>query len=202
MHDLQNLAQRVGIRIAFPRVIKLASYIPLPLFTAAYASVQRMHSYAEQSIHRYENSIAAEPNHPKPTLFTKLFNASEETMSKAEIVANAQAYITAGSDTTAHSLTYLVWAVCRDPSIKARLVNEIAGLPETYQDDDLKALPYLNQVIQETLRLYAAAPAQLPREVPRGGSEIDGYWMPGGTDVQTQAYSMHRDSVVYPAPEK
>ncbi|KAF2821094.1 cytochrome protein [Ophiobolus disseminans] len=202
VHDLQNLAQRVRIRIAFPNIIKLASYIPLPLFTEAYASVQRMGSYAEQSIHRYENIIAAQPNNPKPTLFTKLFNVNEETMPKANIVANAQAYITAGSDTTAHTLTYLVWAVCREPSIRARLAKEVADLPDRYQDEDLKALPFLNQVIQETLRLYAAAPAHLPREVPPAGSEIDGYWMPGGTDVQTQAYSMHRDPIVYPAPEQ
>jgi len=161
-----------------------------------------MRSYAEQSIQRYKNIVAADPYNPKPTLFTKLFNASEETMSQAEIVSNAQAYIVAGSDTTAHSLTYLTWAVCRDASIKSRLLQELETLPETYQDEDLKALPYLNRVIQETLRLYAAAPAYLPREVPPGGSEIEGYWMPGGTEVQTQAYSMHRNAGLYPAPEQ
>jgi cytochrome P450 len=192
----------VGIRIAFPKVIKLASHIPLPLFTAASASIRRMQSYSEQSIQRYEKIVAAEPDNPKPTLFTKLFNANEETMSKAEIVSNAQSYITAGSDTTAHSMTYLTWAVCRNPSIKAKLVDEVADLPETYRDEDLKMLPYLNQVVHETLRLYAAAPAYLPRDVPAGGSEIDGYWMPGGTEVQTQAYSMHRNPVVYPDAER
>jgi cytochrome P450 len=200
--DLQKIAFQVGIRVAFPRIVKLASYLPLPIFSETYASTQRMRSYAEKSVRRYEKIVAAEPNKLKPTLFTKLFKAGEEKMSRNELVADSQTYITAGSDTTAHSLTYLTWAVCRDESIKTRLVTELEALLDGYRDEDLKALPYLNQVIQETLRVYAAAPALLPREIPPGGCEVDGYWMPGGTEVQTQAYSMHRDSVVYPEPER
>jgi cytochrome P450 len=161
-----------------------------------------MRYYAEDSIRRYERMVAADPYNVKSTLFTKTFAAKEETMTQAEVVANAQAYIVAGSDTTAHSMTYFTWAVCRDPVIKKRLVEELRDLPDGYKDEDLKALPYLNQVIMETLRCYAAAPAQLPRDVPKSGCEIDGYWMPAGTEVMTQAYSMHRDYEVYPEPER
>lgn len=200
--DLQKIVAQHGIRIAFPIIAKLASYLPLPIFSEASAAMQRMRSYAEESVRRYEKIVAAEPNKPKPTFFTKLFKAGEETMSRTELVSNSQTYILAGSDTTAHSLTYLTWAVCRDKSIKTRLVKELEALPDRYQDEDLKALPYLNQVIRETLRVYAAAPALLPREIPLGGCEVDGYWMPGGTEVQTQAYSMHRDAAVYPEPER
>ncbi|KAF1942105.1 cytochrome protein [Clathrospora elynae] len=200
--DLSNLTKMFGVRMAFPRLIMLASYIPLPLFSSAVTTHNRMNTYAVESIRRYEKAAKAEPHNPKPTLFTKMFNANEETLPHVEVVANAQAYIIAGSDTTASSLTYLVWAVCRDPSIKSRLAAELGALPDGVKDEDLKALPYLNQVIQETLRCYAAAPANLPRNVPAGGCEIDGYWMPEGTEVQTQAYSMHRDPVVYPEPER
>jgi cytochrome P450 len=200
--DLQNVASQAGIRIAFPGLVKLASYLPLPLFSETYASLLRMRSYAEESIRRYESPVAEKPNRHKPTLFAKLFQATEDTMSHEEIVSSAQSYIVAGSDTTAHSLTYLTWAVCRDEKIKAKLVGELQNLPDGYQDEDLKALPYLNQVIQETLRLYSAAPAFLPREVPAGGCEIDGHWMPGGTAVQTQAYSMHRNAEIFPKPEQ
>ncbi|KAH7355496.1 cytochrome protein [Pyrenochaeta sp. MPI-SDFR-AT-0127] len=201
-YDLQQLGGQIGIRVAFPTIVKLASYLPIPLFSEAAAAIRRLISYADESIRRYEKMILVEPDNPKLTLFTKLFRVGEETISRAEIVANAQAYIVAGSDTTAHSLTYLLWAVCRDESIKKRLVAEVEALPTGYQDEDLKSLPYLNHVIQETLRCYAAAPGMLPRDVPQDGCEIDGYWMPGGTVVQTQAYSMHRDATVYPEPER
>jgi hypothetical protein len=62
-----------------------------------------MRYYAEDSIRRYEQTVAADPYDVKHALFTKTFNAKEETMSQAEVVANAQGYIIAVSDTTAHS---------------------------------------------------------------------------------------------------
>jgi cytochrome P450 len=202
IHDLEGLAKADGLGIVFPNITKIASYLPLPLFNAAKASKTRLASYAAESIGRYEKLVAAEPDNTKLTLLTKLFNPKEETLRRIDILAAAQGYIIAGSDTTANSLTYLLWAVCRNPSIRARLAEEVAGLPETYRDEDLKTLPYLSQVIKETLRLYGAAPAFLPREVTQGGAEIDGYWMPAGTEVQTQAYSMHRDATVFPDPER
>jgi|SRR5690242_12973760 len=198
--DLHNLAVFDGIRIAFPKLVQFASRIPLPPFTTVYASLQRLGSYAETSIARYEKMVMDAPSVAKPSLFTKLFNADEENLSRAEIEANAQTYILAGSDTTAHSLTYLTWAVCRDEAVKAKLVDELRSLPDEFSDADLKRLKYLNYVMLETLRCYAAAPGMLPRDVPSGGREIDGYFVPEGTVVQTQGYCMHRNSDVFPDP--
>ena len=158
--------------------------------------------YAEESLQRHKNIVEADPVNAKPTLFKNLYKAGEEGMSHKELAAEARAYIVAGSDTTAHSLTYMVWAVCKDPAIKQRLVEEVSKLPEQFTDEHLEPLPYLNNVIQETLRLYAAAPGALRRTVPQGGSEIDGYWLPGGLTITTQAWSLHRDGSVYPDPYK
>lgn len=123
-----------------------------------------------------------------------------------EIRDEAMIYILAGSDTTALTLTYLVWAVCRDAAIRDRLVRELAGLPGgggggSLADAELRRLPYLNQVVDEALRLYASAPAGLPRVVPRGGATLAGHALPAGTVVSTQAYSMHRIEGVFPDPE-
>lgn len=189
-----------GLRVAFPALTRFASHVRLPILTEATAGSLRMRAYAQECIQRYERIVAADPTNPKPTLFTKLFRAGEEGMSQLEIVQDAQTYISAGSDTTAHGLTFLVWAVCRDEEVKRRLVEEVATLSEGYKDEDLKVLPYLDQVIHEILRLYASVPAALPRDAPSGGCEIDGCWMPEGTTVCTQAYSMHRDPIVFSEP--
>ena len=112
------------------------------------------------------------------------------------------AYIVAGSDTTANTLTYLVWAVCRHPEVKAALVTELETLPASgFGDGELKQLPYLNQVVEETLRLYSAAPSTLPRRVPPGGAVLAGHWLEGGTTVSSQAYTLHRDPETFSFPD-
>lgn len=191
-----------GIRLSFPILLKIASRLPfnIPLFKDSADSMTRILRYAEESLQRHKNIVEADPVNAKPTLFKNLYKAGEEGMSDREIAAEARAYIVAGSDTTAHSLTYMVWAVCKDATIKQRLVEEVSRLPEYFSDEDLESLPYMNNVIRETLRLYAAAPGALPRTVPSGGSDIDGYWLPGGLTVTTQAWSLHRDSSVFPDP--
>jgi cytochrome P450 len=63
--------------------------------------------------------------------------AEEEDMSPKEIVNNAEAYIIAGSDTTSHTLTWLVWVLCRDLDVKRMLVEEVAILSNGYADEDV-----------------------------------------------------------------
>jgi cytochrome P450 len=76
----------------------------------------------------------------------------------------------------------------------------IAGTDEDYGDPDLEKLPLLNAVVEETLRLYGAAPAGLPRSVPSGGVTIVDQVIPAGTTVTTQAYTYHRDPALFPRP--
>ncbi|KAF2637187.1 cytochrome protein [Massarina eburnea CBS 473.64] len=204
--DLQSVAPAIGIISAFPTFYYATKRLGLPFFRNTMSRVARMRSYAEQSIQRYDRVIATNPQNAKPTLLTKLFLAQEkdETMSQEEITANAQAFIVAGSDTTAHTMTYITWMLCRPENIgiKKTLLAELATLPEVFHNEDLKNLQYLDGVIHEALRLFAPAPAGLPRDVPKGGCEVDGVWLPEGTVVTTQAYTLHRDPAVFPEPEK
>ena len=83
-----------------------------------------------------------------------------------------------------------------------RFIVEVKGLPDGFKTDDLKKLSYMGQVIEESLRLYGAAPGDLPRAVPAGGKRLCGHYIPGGLTVTTQAYTMHRDPQIFPEPEK
>lgn len=189
-------------RTTFPLIAKIGLYIPIPGFRDTTDVVRKNIQFAEDSLKRYQNLVEKDPENPPPTLFTKLFKGEEDDiLTMKEIRDEAMIYILAGSDTTALTLTYLVWAVCRDAAIRARLVGELAGLPGGFDDAELRRLPYLNQVIDEALRLYASAPAGLPRVVPPGGATLAGYTLPAGTVVSTQAYSMHRIEEIFPDPE-
>ncbi|KAA8650755.1 cytochrome P450 [Aspergillus tanneri] len=196
IHDLEHIASLAPIRTTFPFLVDLGEILPLPIFSKTAKVIARLDNYAVESIERYKSLLA------KDTLFTRLSNAGERGISDQETLNEARGYIVAGSDTTAVTLTYLVYAVCSDSHIRSTLVSELNGLPDKFTDRDTRNLPYLNQVINETLRLYTAVPGPLPRVVPEEGACLAGYNIPGGVTVSTQAYSMHRDERIFPDPHK
>ncbi|KAF7713435.1 Cytochrome P450 monooxygenase [Penicillium ucsense] len=197
--DLENLSRVQAIRIAFPFLVSIGKYVPFPAFKAAGEAAKRIGQYSHQSIERYKLILAENPENPKPTLFTKMFE-EKSGLSHEQIRHEAQAYIIAGSDTTAVTLTYLIYSVCRNERIRKKLLEEVSLLSEPLTSQKLRDLPYLNQVIEETLRLHPAVSMALPRTVPPEGYTFDGYFIPGGTGIGTQAYSVHRDPTIFPDP--
>ncbi|KAL6913681.1 hypothetical protein FSST1_011441 [Fusarium sambucinum] len=120
------------------------------------------------------------------------------TLTASGVQAEAGNLIIAGSDTTAVTLTYLVWAILKQPQLQIQLEDEVCSLSDQLTFDELKNAPILNSIIEETLRLYGAAPGALPRVVPSKGATFAGNYLPGGTVVSTQAYTVHRDENIWP----
>ncbi|KAI4758394.1 cytochrome P450 monooxygenase [Aureobasidium sp. EXF-3400] len=118
-----------------------------------------------------------------------------------DIQTEAGNLIVAGSDTTGITLTYLTWCVLKQPALQAALEQEVSNTEASLTDSSLEKLPLLNAVIEETLRLYGAAPATLPRLTPKGGATFKDHFIPAGTIVGTQSYSLHRDPSLFPNPD-
>lgn len=138
-------------------------------------------------------------------LFSRIVAESEKdkkALTDYEVAFEAGGLIVAGSGTTAVTLTYLVWAVLSHPDIQRRLEDEVGALEPGFVDSDLEKLPYLSAVVAETLRLYSAAPGALPRRMLNNTVNLAGYAIPPGATISTQAYSYHRDSSIYPEPER
>lgn len=203
MLDLESTAANNAMFGSFPLLYKLGRF--LPMMKRAQAISDRLREYAEQSLERYRRVLENDPEKVQKTLFTKLYQGiDDETLTHKEINDEAQIYIVAGSDTTANTLTYLTWRLClpENRHIKYRLLKELDTLPESdFSDSDLKHLPYLGNIISETLRLHAAVPGGLRRVVPEGGAVIGGYQLPAGGEVMTNCYSIHRNAQVFPDPE-
>jgi cytochrome P450 len=122
------------------------------------------------------------------------------SISDDDIRNEAGNLIVAGSDTIGTTLTYLVWAVLKQPELQVLLENEVAQFSEEISLAELEAAPILNSVLNETLRLYGAAPGALPRIVPSRGLTVGEHHIPAGVEVSTQAYTNHRDPAVFPDP--
>ncbi|RDW84314.1 hypothetical protein BP6252_01904 [Coleophoma cylindrospora] len=126
----------------------------------------------------------------------------------------------AAQETSGITLTYACWELSQRPGMMMQLREELRSLSppimwyghEKREGEDtaggfptakaLDALPLLDAVLQETLRLHAAVPGGAPRLTPaHPATTLAGYGkIPPGTRVQASAYTLHRNAEVFPDP--
>ncbi|KAJ2898188.1 cytochrome P450 monooxygenase [Zalerion maritima] len=183
-----------------PLLCRILQWVPLKAVQDMVNANELVQAHAEATMRRVRHDSLGASN-----IFSRIVAEQEKgggRLSDYDVAFEAGGFIVAGSGTTAVTLTYLVWAVLSRPAVQARLESEVAGLEDGFTDVDLEKLPYLSAVIEETLRLYGAAPGALPRTVPHGGATLGEYFIPEGTTVSTQAYTLHRDKASYAEPER
>ncbi|KAI5358889.1 putative cytochrome P450 [Septoria linicola] len=147
--------------------------------------------------------IEAQPGVPT-SILDKFLDANERDpvyFTDAHITMGLGANVTAGSDTTSTTLTWAFYNLIRNPSTLARLRSELSatGTPASQLSfRTAQSLPYLNAVIDETLRLFPQTGFGLPRVVPVGGATICNYHFPAGSTVSMNAWAMHYNSAFFP----
>ncbi|KAH8724686.1 putative benzoate 4-monooxygenase cytochrome P450 [Phaeosphaeriaceae sp. PMI808] len=199
--DLEKVMMFSGLRSEMGFIATMLYHIPIPSIQVWLGATKRLVSYGVAAVAK--SKALTDRGEIKDTLFTKMLREADEKssgLSDADIQREATNLIVAGSDTTAVTLTYLVWAVLKDRRVREKLLNEINSLGDNLTSKEVSGLLYLGLVIKETLRLYGAAPGSLPRTVPRGGRPLGSYFIPGGTTVSTQAYTLHRDPKIFSEP--
>ncbi|KAK8061957.1 cytochrome P450 [Apiospora phragmitis] len=99
------------------------------------------------------------------TDFTFLHSVARHTRDPKVLRDQIVAVLLAGRDTTAATLSWAFYELSRYPAKVARLRAEIlecvGPAPNTPSYDNLKNMPYLRHVLNETLRLYPAVPYNL-----------------------------------------
>ena len=119
-----------------------------------------------------------------------------------EIVAQALTMLLAGSDATASTATWLMYALDRHPAARVRLRAEIDAVvgQRPLAWEDLKRLPYLSAVLKEVQRMY---PAQLfPARLAAESVEFDGYRIPRGWVVRYCIPLTHFLPEVFASPQR
>ncbi|KAG9204035.1 hypothetical protein G6514_001671 [Epicoccum nigrum] len=194
---LKKLTMGAGIMVEMP-FLRLLRFVPIP-------AVQEMFNANEYIIQGAGRAAEmARSRKGETNIFAKVIEDCEKEgdghLDDMDVKIEAMNIIIAGTDTTGVTLTYLTWAVLQRPRLQYALEAEVAALGDNFTENDLINLPLLNAVIEETLRLYGAAPSSLPRVVPQGGTKFAGLYIPQGVTVDTQAYTFHRDPTIWSDP--
>lgn len=109
----------------------------------------------------------------------------------------------AGHETVAATLTWWCACMAAHPDLQQRAAHEVAqvlgGRPPTAQD--LPQLRYLAATLQETMRLYPAAPLLFNRRATAALS-LDGWRFPAGTVFMVPVHALQHDGRWFPQPHE
>ena len=122
----------------------------------------------------------------------------DETQMRDEVVT----LMLAGHETSANALAWTLYLLASHPDVEAHLTEDLAttlnGAPATAAD--LTQIPYLKQVVQESMRIYPPVWAYARRSEQE--EEFDGYVLPAKAYVGVVPYALHRHPEFWPEPER
>ncbi|PYH95475.1 cytochrome P450 [Aspergillus ellipticus CBS 707.79] len=149
----------------------------------------------------YVHRVTAQKSPDDHTLVSRLTRETS-SLTHLQIAAECKDHMAAGIDTTGDGLCFLMWELSQPQNMEFQdcLYKELCSVTD---DTSIDRLPYLDAIIKEALRCSPPIPMSFPRYVPRGGRTIDGEFIPEGTIVSCQPYTVHRlNEQIFPEPDR
>ncbi|CAL5006765.1 unnamed protein product [Urochloa decumbens] len=126
---------------------------------------------------------------------------AEVKLNRENIKAFVLDIFTAGSDTTATTVEWMLAELINHPPCLAKLraeLDAVIGRSRLVGEQDVERLPYLQAVLKETLRLHPPAVFAVRETIDT--VHVRGYVIPPGTTVFFSIYSVGRDPAVWERP--
>ncbi|GJQ82470.1 hypothetical protein Trydic_g14461 [Trypoxylus dichotomus] len=125
-------------------------------------------------------------------------------LTNEEIREEVDTFMFEGHDTTASAIAFSLYCLAENSYVQNQAVEELQEI-FTSKDEHityghLQQMKYLEKVIKEALRLYPSVP-MFGRQLEED-AEFDGEIIPKGVTLTVFPFGMHRNSKLYPDPEK
>lgn len=121
------------------------------------------------------------------------------SMNASELRDNLLTFIVAGHETTALTLSWALYLCAFDPAVQARAAAEAQAASPRITAAELPRLPYVQQVVQESLRLYP--PAAFISRTARRADSLGGRRIEPGDTVMLPIYALHRHHLLWENPD-
>lgn len=155
--------------------------------------IQRRMSLTEGYKERQFNEMKSQGSYKRRLVDTIIDAFIEKKITYNDFIGSTLFLLLAGFETTADTITCLVWQLALNQDIQDKLRRTI--LQEGIDCD------YLLWCIMETVRWHPAVPLGTGRILTED-IEINGYFLPKGAFVMPSTYSIHHDPSIWPDCDK
>lgn len=130
------------------------------------------------------------------------YTDDDTAMTDQQLIAETLCFFIAGHETATNVLSWLVYALSENPEIENKLSNEINERLNNKPADFfiLQQLPYLSNVINETLRMYP--PSWITDRIAKEDDTVNGFLIPKGSKVIPFTYGLHHTESIWKNPDR
>jgi cytochrome P450 len=183
-------------------ILGVPGWVPRPGRIMSGQGLRRMKQIADQAIEA--RAQAGAPGVP-PDLLDLLLDAQDpetrRAMSRDELRDNLLTFIVAGHETTALTLAWALYLCAFDPDVQERAAAEARGRlgDRAAVAGDVEALPLIQRIVNETLRLYP--PAAFLSRTALAHDRLCGREVRPGDTVMLPVYALHRHHMLWDRPD-
>lgn len=186
-------------RVSLLDVLGAPTWVPRPGRMVSGGALRRTKRLADAAI---SERARRGPRVPPDLLDLLRAGVDPETgrsMNPAELRDNLLTFIVAGHETTALTLSWALYLCAFDPAVQARAAAEAQAAGPRITAADLPRLTYVQQIVQETLRLYP--PAAFLSRTARRPDTLGGREIRAGDTVMLPIYALHRHHLLWDDPD-
>lgn len=186
-----------GFKIPFD----LPDWFPHPAHQAKVEAVKVLDHIIKDLIDDRRQNMANLGDDLLSTLVALVDDEDGSTMTDQQLRDEIMTMFVAGHETSANTLTWIIYLLAIHPEAEERILNEIASIdstaPLTY--DTLRPLTYVDAVINEAMRLYP--PAWIFSRKLLEDIELGDYLLKGGDSIVLSPLIVQRSSRNFPQPD-
>mgnify|MGYP000377401550 FL=1 len=197
--DVDTVADSLEVVMNYQEGVS-ADMLPVDVPTPGKIRLRRAIDDLEDVVYRIIDERARNPGDDVVSRMLSAEDDEGQSMSREQIRDEVMTLLLAGHETTALALTFTFFLLAQRPEVERRLLDELdealGGDPPTI--GEIRDLPYLEQVVEESMRLYPPVPGIVREATAR--DEIAGYTIPEGATISINQWSVHRDPRFYDDP--
>ncbi|MGB3278103.1 MAG: cytochrome P450 [Pseudorhodobacter sp.] len=183
-------------------LLGLPGWVPRPGRVLAGAAMREMKRIADSAIESRRSDGRREVPDPLDLLLEGEDPKTGRKMTTSELRDNLLTFIVAGHETTALTLSWALYLCAFDSEVQEKARQEARAVlgDRAATQADIAALPYIRQIIDETLRLYP--PAAFLSRTAQVADEICGREIKPGDTVVLPIYALHRHHMLWENPDR